>query len=413
MATQISKIDNPQDSGRSMQIAVVGCGYVADFYLNNLKSHPDFVVGGAYDAAPNRLAAFCKHYGCTPYSSLEELLADPSVGMVLNLTNPRSHFSVSEAALLAGKHVYTEKPLGMNVADARRLAELAARKNVRLGCAPCSVLSDTAQTLGKAIRDGVVGKIRLVYANFDDGMIAPGMKPWKWKSDTGIPWPAKDEFEVGCCYEHSGYFLTWLAAFFGQARRVTAFASCQIADKGISVDKMAPDFSVGCIEFDEGVVARVTAGLVAPEDKSLMIVGDDGYIVVPHLRNDKGNVLIHRNPGRGHSVADRLCLWGRSNFRKGAARLNLSIGDMGLYERYPRVDLGPFAHAGHGKPVDFFRGPQDMLNCLRMNEPHRLSAELGVHIIEVTEALQYPERFSYQRVIESGFPPIRPLMSSI
>jgi hypothetical protein len=71
---------------------------------------------------------------------------------------------------------------------------------------------------------------------------------------------------------------------------------------------------------------------------------------------------------------------------------------------------GPeFNPAGPNKPVDFFRGPQDMLESIRQDKPHRLSGELGLHIVEIIETLQYPERFNHQRVIKSQFPPIEPL----
>ena len=149
----------------------------------------------------------------------------------------------------------------MDFLEASKLVALADQNELYLASAPCSLLSPTAQTVWKAIKDNAVGKIRLVYANFDDGMIAPKLAPWTWINDCGVPWPAKDEFEVGCTYVHAGYVLTWLAAFFGPAKTVTSFSSCQIPDKGISVDRMAPDFSVGCIEYEDGIVARVTCGL--------------------------------------------------------------------------------------------------------------------------------------------------------
>ena len=95
----------------------------------------------------------------------------------------------------------------------------------------------------------MIGQVRLVYANFDDGMIAPKQSPWLWQNDFGVPWPAKDEFEVGCTYEHAGYILTWLGGFFrasAQRHLVCVVPDC---DKGIAVDSMAPDFTVGCIEY--------------------------------------------------------------------------------------------------------------------------------------------------------------------
>src|SRR4029079_19039862 len=155
----------------------------------------------------------------------------------------------------------------------------------------------TAQTMWKAIsHDHAVGRVRLVYANFDDGMIAPTLSPWNWSNEGGVKWPARDEFEVGCTFEHAGYALTWLADFFGPALRVTSFASCHIPDNGIPVEEMAPDFTVGCIEYTGGVVARVTCGLVAPRDKSLTVVGDGGILTVSHLRNDVCPVYVRSIP---------------------------------------------------------------------------------------------------------------------
>lgn len=84
-------------------------------------------------------------------------------------------------------------------------------------------------------------------------------------SPSGAPWPYKDEFEVGCTLEHAGYYVTWLAAFFGPAKSVTSFAGCQIPDKGTDgpLEVLAPDFAVGCIEFACSVAARVTCSIVA------------------------------------------------------------------------------------------------------------------------------------------------------
>ena len=80
-------------------------------------------------------------------------------------------------------------------------------------------------------------------------MIAPKLSPWSWRNESGVPWPAKDEFEVGCTYEHAGYILTWLAAFFGPATQGDLVCLVPDPDKGIAVDVMAPDFTVGCIEY--------------------------------------------------------------------------------------------------------------------------------------------------------------------
>ena len=108
------------------------------------------------------------------------------------------------------------------------------RGGLGLASAPCSLLGETAQTVWRALRERVVGTVRLVYAEMDDGMVF--RMPYRsWVSAAGVPWPAKDEFEVGCTFEHAGYYLTWFPAFFGPARTVTAFSACLAPDKQTDV----------------------------------------------------------------------------------------------------------------------------------------------------------------------------------
>ena len=170
-----------------MRTAIIGCGYVADFYLRNLPGHPDFEVVGAYDEEHAKRDQFFAHFSVPVYPTLESAISDPRSELVLNLTNPRSHFAVTSSALRAGKHVYTEKPMGLRLAEAESLVGIAAEHGVQIGSAPCNILSETIQELWRALRGGIIGKVRLIYANYDDGMIAPNQAPWNWKSEAGSP----------------------------------------------------------------------------------------------------------------------------------------------------------------------------------------------------------------------------------
>jgi predicted dehydrogenase len=362
---------------------------------------------GLYDRNSKNLESFCPGLAARRYTTFDELVSDPAVNLVLNLTNPRSHYESTRRCLEAGKHVYSEKPLAMDARCAAALADVADEKQVVLSSAPCSLLNDTAQTLWKAIREGAVGKIRLIYANFDDGMIAPNQSPWLWQNASGVAWPAKDEFEVGCAYEHAGYLLTWLAAFFGPALRVTSFASCQIPDKGIPVETMAPDFTVGCIEYGEGIVARVTCGLVAPRDKSLTVIGDDGVLFVGNVRNDKTPVYVRRTKlGRVQSAVANRTSW----ISRWLEQRLVWPGTEALFQRrYPPARHTNGLVVGRGKPVDFLQGPAEVAEAVREKRPCRLSARLGVHVVELVEVLQHPERFGGHKEMTTTFPEIQPL----
>ena len=389
-----------------MNIGVVGCGYVAGMYAKTLPHHQMLRLVGAFDTDAARADSFVARWPCRRYASLDELLADRAVDTVLNLTNPRAHFEINRRCLERGKHVYSEKPLAMTPVESATLIRTAEKNRVHLCSAPCSVLSETAQTLWHAIRSSAIGRVRLVYANFDDGMIAPAQAPWDWRDERGVPWPARDEFEVGCTYEHAGYLLTWLCAYFGPARRVTAFASCQLPDKGIPVDAMAPDFSVGNIEFDNGVVARVTCSLVAPRDKSLTIVGDTGVAFVADVRNDRAPVFIKSAAGGRAEAAVRRRLRPVSRWLE--QRLSPAIVDRLTARRYPAVKTGGTAIVAKDKPVDFLLGVADLSDAIARGRAPYLSPQLGTHIVEIIEALQYPERFAFQKSLTTTFPPMVP-----
>jgi predicted dehydrogenase len=388
-----------------MNIAIVGCGYVAEFYGKTLGNYPDLKLVGAYDRNEENLQRFCQRWPTRRYSSLTEVLDDRSVELVLNLTNPRSHYDVSRKCIEASKHVYSEKPLAMDPETARELVALADEAGIYLGCAPCSLLSETAQTVWKALREGIIGRVRLVYASFDDGMIAPNMSPWNWRNELGVAWPARDEFEVGCTYEHAGYILTWLAFFFGPATSVTSFASCLLPNKGIAVETMAPDLTVGCIEYEDGVVARVTCSLVAPKDKSLTIIGDGGVLTVADVRNDCCAVYVRSSkPKRWQGAVER-----RVNSLRRTLRLGGHDREWLFWEKYPLVKAPKTKFVSKGKQVDFCRGPAELVAAIRERRACRLSGHFGVHVTELIESLQYPERFGYRRQLASRFDRIEPL----
>ena len=391
-----------------MNFAILGCGYVADFYMATLDDYPDLQITGVFDTDTERLSAFSSHYEVDAYPEFEALQKDENVQLVLNLTNPRSHFETTKVCLEAGKHVYSEKPLAMDSEAAAQLAQLAAKKGLRVATAPCSLLGEAAQTLWKGVVEEIMGPIRLVYAAFDDGMIHRH-NPTRWRSRSGAAWPAKDEFEVGCTYEHAAYVLSWLAAIFGPARKVHAYASTRVPEKGIAVDSMAPDFTVGCIEYDNSVVARVTCSIVAPLDKSIRIIGDKGTLYTKYVRNDGSPVYFEKTPPNRYLNAALSRLSHLRVKLEQVLRLPFSVSGFTLEHKIPYARRPKFKSSAGNKPVDFMRGPAELASAIREDRPCRLSPELGVHMVELIETLQHPERFENPRKLRTSFDPIDPL----
>jgi predicted dehydrogenase len=379
-----------------VRVAIVGCGYVADFYLATIANHPELSLAGVTDRLPERAERFAQFHQTRNYGSLEEILADQDVQIVLNLTNPRNHYEVSKACLSAGKHVYSEKPLATDWVHAVELVELAERVNLQIVSAPCNVLGEAAQTTWKLIRSGHIGAVRLVYAEIDDGMVHRE-NYHSWLSASKNPWPYKDEFEVGCTLEHAGYYVAWLVAMFGPAESVTAFASCQIPDKGTEPLQPAdsPDFASGCIQFASGVVARLTCSIIGPHDHSMRIFGDAGTLTVKEAWDFGSPIYLKR--------------WTRWSFR--AERRPVLARLLGLGGRRVKLVRKPnFRVSGPGaNQMDYCRGVADLAEAIRENRPPRLSSRFSLHVNEIVLSLQDPAGMGTPRRITTRFEPMAPM----
>jgi predicted dehydrogenase len=372
-----------------MRFAIVGCGYVAEFYAKTLPNHPNLELAGVFDKDAERSRRSAERYGVRCYRSLEEVLSDPTVQLVANLTNPRSHYGITKAALEAGKHVYSEKPLGMCLREAEELVELAEERRRLLSGAPCNVLSESAQTLWKALREGCIGTPRRAYAELDDEVVFLNYR--KWANEAGTPWPHQDEFETGCALEHAGYYLGWLTTFFGPAKRIVSFSDVLFPDKGDLTGCRTPDFAVGCIEFVSGVVARITCSIHTNQDHSLRVFGDDGVLTVPDCWDYGAPVyLIPRVPKS----------WRERNSRR-ARVLRMGRPSVPLLRRSNFICYTDDAHR-----MDFCRGMAELADAASENRQPRLSARWLLHLTELALAISDGEG---QRELRTTFEPIPPM----
>jgi predicted dehydrogenase len=364
-------------------VAIVGCGYVADYYMKTLPAYADLELIGVTDRDRERLELFSTHHRVARFHDLDELLADPRVAIVLNLTNPLSHYEVTRASLLVGKHVYSEKPLATEMSLARELVDLAEERGLQLSSAPCSLLGETAQTMWRVVRDGKVGTIRAVYAEMDEGLVHR-MPFRRWASGAGAPWPYRDEFERGTVLEHAGYVVTWLPAMFGPAVSVTGFADCLIPRKG-EVDTTGTDFAVAVIRFASGVVARLTCTLIAPHDHSLTVIGDRGVL----------------------STDDTWFYGSPVSFRRS---VNIGPRHQWLPRRRIRLSGKPVKYGYRGtQQMDFARGVADLASAVRDGRSPRLSARYCLHTNEIVLAVSDALRTSSSYEMTTGFDPIEPM----
>ena len=279
----------------TVNIAFVGCGFVFDIYMRTRNAHPELSIVGVFDIRRDRQDQVCTYYGLAGYDSYEALLADPKVDVVVNLTNISSHVPVTRQALEAGKHVYSEKPIATSREECASLFDLARRKRVHFSGAPCNIFSDSLRTLFASVKAGQIGQPLLVYAELDDNPIHV-MEFEKVRSPSGAPWPLVEEIHEGCTYEHVGYHLIWICALLGPAVNVTAFSKELIADKSDQTSGFVgtPDYSVACLNFENGATARITCSVVAPRDHRMRVIGRDGELSTEGYRHYRAPVFLER-----------------------------------------------------------------------------------------------------------------------
>ena len=386
---------------QEMRIGFVGCGHAGDTYINSLKKYPYLQLVAVTDRDQKRLAEFAAYYSVKTYPTVEALLADPSIEMVINLTNPSSHFEVSKACLEAGKHVYSEKPMTMEFSEAQALVELANDKGLYFSSAPCGLLGETAQTLWRALNNRETGTVRVVYAELDDGPIQL-REPHLWRSASGAPSPYRDEFEVGCTLEHAGYYLTWFTAFFGPAKTMTAYSACLWPNKQVVPEEplyvTTPDFSVACITFDSGVVVRLTCSLVAPHNHGVQIVGDKGVLTVDDCWNYSSPVYLDRYSKRRLQI-NRFPLLKTYAFVKSW---------FGSHPReYPPVKRVSWKKRYARHRQDFARGIADLARAITEKRPARLPADYCLHVNELVLAIQNATHAPYQ--VKTTFKSLEPM----
>jgi len=281
-----------------VRIGLIGCGAISGAYLKASKHFPILQFVAAADlnreAAEKRAAEF----GIPRVLTLEELLRDPDIELILNLTVPKAHVPISTAALQAGKHVYVEKPLAVSRDSGMQLMSLAAEKKLLVGCAPDTFLGSGLQTARRAIDDGSIGR-PVAFSAF---MMCPGHEHWH----------ASPEFfyEVGGgpMLDMGPYYVTALLNLLGPVKRLSGFVSIAIPQRTISSQPKAgkiitvetPDHIAGLIEFENGATGPLVTSFATrfPQVSGatpITIFGTEGTLLVPDPNGFSGAVKLRRN----------------------------------------------------------------------------------------------------------------------
>ncbi|OXS61807.1 oxidoreductase [Cohnella sp. CIP 111063] len=327
-----------------IKVGIIGTGNISGIYFQNGKRFESMEVVACADLDVERAKARAAEFGVRG-CSVEELLADPDIQMVINLTIPLAHASVCLQALEAGKHVYVEKPLAATREEGQQVLELARRKGLLVGSAPDTFLGGGIQTAIKLIRDGWIGTPIGATAFMTSG----GHESWH---------PAPEFYYQkggGPMFDMGPYYLTALIAMLGPITRVTGSARISYPERTITsqpkfgqkVKVEVPTHVAGIMDFASGPIGTLLTSFDTKGGSTLPrieVYGSGGTLLVPDPNGFGGTVSIWRAGSKEWS--DIPLTHGKAENARGV-------------------------------------GAADMARAIQTGRKHRASGELAFHVLEV------------------------------
>jgi predicted dehydrogenase len=347
---------------KKLRIGIIGAGKISGIYLKNLTGmfSKRVTVAAVTDIVEERAAQAAKEYNIRHIQSADEMVRDPDVDIILNITQPQIHHTVAMQAAAGGKHVYTEKPLCVTCEEAAELLRAAREKNVRVGGAPDTFLGAGIQTCRKLIDQGWIG--RPVAANAF--MLCHGHEHWH---------PAPEFYYKpggGPMFDMGPYYLTALVNLLGPVARVSGSAQKGQAERVITSEPLngtvikveVPTHVTGVLDFVSGAVGVITTSfdVWSGSMPCIEIYGTDGTMQVPDPNYFRGGVRIRR-------------------FREE----NWSVIPLVLKDPDNPKDKDDWQKLNNWRGI----GITDMAEAIVEGRPHRASGELAYHVLEVMHGI--------------------------
>lgn len=331
-------------------VGLLGCGNISTTYLKNAALFSNYRISVVADLDFSRAKAKAEEFGARALS-VDELFAS-DVDLILNLTIPAVHGELGWRALEAGKHLYNEKPLAVELSEARKMLELAQAKNLLVGCAPDTFLGASWQTARELLDVGTIGQA----VGASAAMI--GVGPDKWHPDPEFFFKRG----AGPLFDMGPYYLTAFVHLFGAIKRVSAVAKMTYAERkvmtgakaGQKVTVETPTHISALLEFHSRITATLTVSFdaVAGTAPNIEIYGSSGAMVVGDP-NMFSNPLKYRKALEGWNTGD----WQSVELKR------------------------PYAENSRGL------GIADMFAAIATGQPHRASGALAFHVLETMHAV--------------------------
>jgi len=335
-----------------MKVGVVGCGNIFDQYLGNAPLFTNIKLAACASRRRESVQAKVKQFGLRAMD-VDELLNDPEIGMIINLTIPEAHAEISLRALNAGKHVYSEKPLAISLKDAQKVLETAQEKRLRVGCAPDTILGDSHQACRRLLDEGAIGPV-LSGTAF---MMSRGPEAWHSNPFFFYQQGGGPMLDIG------PYYISALINFLGPVQSVSAQARITFPERtagckehfGKKIPVDVPTHYSGILEFESGalVTCVMSWDIWSHQHTPIELYGTEGSLLIPDPNMFSGTLKL--------------------------ARKN---------ELFNEVPPSPERFPARNRLV----GVAEMVDAIANNRAHICSGELAFHVLEVMLAFEESSR---------------------
>lgn len=357
-----------------LNIAVIGCGVISTRYLLNAPLFRGVRIIACADIQPESARRQAERFGIEALS-IDDVFKRDDIDAIINLTVPNAHFGVSMAALSAGKHVFSEKPLAVSVEDGRRLVQEAEARGLNLAVAPDTFLGPGARTARGLIDSGKVGRIVAGTAS----MMSRGMEHWHPNPTFFFKAGGGPVLDIG------PYYITTLVSMLGPVRRVVAMSGMGLPERTVTAEGPmqgekivveTPTTAFAVLEFANGafVTLNLSWDVFKHAHRPIELHGTEGSLRVPDPNFFGGTVEYTQGRGDWHAIDTRTEPCGKPNFPEAEP----------LDANYRMLGVAEFASA------------------IRAGRPARTSGRLALHALEVMFAILDAGESGRQIVVEGG-----------
>ena len=362
------------------KIGLIGCGHIAETYFRAEKYFNNIKIIKCADINEKASKRCALNFGIKSVT-VNELLKDNEIEIILNLTIPKAHYQISKKALINGKHIYSEKPLAINLNDGKKLLKISKKKKLYLGNAPDTFLGGGIQKSKELVEKNIIGNVKLGNAVF----AFPGIQSYHPNPE---PWFTKKE--GGPVIDMGPYYITALVNLLGPAKKVTGTIIQGQKYRTIGIGpKKGKKFKVECpttylstITFKNNSVIRLTLSfdVIAHQRNHIELYGEKGSMIVPDPNMFGGSVLTCNKLGDNWKEFKTTKMpLGRINIRTQSSRAN----ETPTNANYRGVGLSEMAYAIENK------------------RKHLCNGEISLHVLDIITSIMKAARSGKTQYIKS------------